>query len=595
MKRILLTIVCIYLAALANAQIAKWLIEPMYDDIHMAAGIDAIITDSANTKTLWSYDGKRLATTTNEIFEFRENLSVSTVPGTANIACVFKSNGESIKIANCNVAHAYPYYSCGKLLVQEGMYYRFVSVDGSINGGKYTKAYPYFNGYASCQTFLNMEKQKDPYLLLVNKNEEMVQFSYNGKNFGTDDVEFISSVNDENLAIVVIKHKLYKFNGTDGSLSPVFASEDETNLKNQAKIDGDLNQCYSKVDENTSVLTAKCGKSGEVSFEFDNMLKPVSFAANGDLKKYSAKKEEKKEFTSPLRMDTKGNLYGIYWDSEEMLPAQFDKLSTCFDNKAFVQLKGKYGMLAIDKDAKFSLKINKGNDVAFLHQKFETVVRVDMPTYILSDKTYLEIDPSTGIELDKTSREKKNTESGNFVEYNCVLNIPENLPDEIEEISYPIQVVYNGLKSPVINHKINAWFYKKFEVEEDESQRHVDHGTLTFVFNIKNAQLDGAIVKFDVSVLADTLSVQREDKMSETRYKYKVEGLNEGTNNIVVQILEQGCPPASFPFEVEYHKPVPKTKKAPAEQEKVVIKKKAKMQQQPKKQTSTSPTPRLEL
>ena len=52
MKRTLLTIVCVCVASLANAQIAKWLIEPMYDDIHMAAGIDAIITDSANTKTL---------------------------------------------------------------------------------------------------------------------------------------------------------------------------------------------------------------------------------------------------------------------------------------------------------------------------------------------------------------------------------------------------------------------------------------------------------------------------------------------------------------------------------------------------------------
>ena len=563
----------------------------MYDDIHMAAGIDAIITDSANTKTLWSYDGKRLATTTNEIFEFRENLSVSTVPGTANIACVFKSNGESIKIENCNVAHAYPYYSCGKLLVQEGIYYRFVGVDGSFNGGKYTKAYPYFNDYASCQTFLNMEKQKDPYFLLVNKNEEMVKFSFNGKNFDTDDIEFISSVNDENLAIVVLKHKLYKFNGADGSLSPVFASEDETNLKNQAKLDGDLNMCYKKVDDNIYVLTAKCGKNGEVSFEFDNMLKPVSFTTNGETKKYSVREEVKREFTSPLRMEPEGNLYGIYWESEVMLPAQFEKLSTCFENKAFVKLNGKFGMLAIDKDAKFSLKINKGNDVAFLHQKFETAVRVDMPSYILSDKTYLEIDPSCGIELDKTSREMKNTESGNFVEYNCVLNIPENLPDEIEEISYPIQVVYNGLKSPVINHKINAWFYKKFEVEEDETQRHVEHGTLTFVFNIKNAQLDGSIVKFDVSVLADTLSVQREDKMSETRYKYKVDGLNEGINNIVVQILEQGCPPASFPFEVEYHKPVAKTKTKPAEHEKVVIKKKAKVQQP----TPTHSTPRLEI
>lgn len=591
MKRTLLTFICICLTGLANAQIAKWLIEPLYDDIHMAVGIDAIVTDSANTKTLWSFEGRRLATTPNEIFDFRENRSVSTVPGTANIACVFKNNGESIKIENCNVAHAYPYYSCGKLLVQEGIYYRFVGVDGSFNGGKYTKAYPYFNDYASCQTFLNMEKQKDPYFLLVNKNEEMVQFSFNGKNFDTDDIEFISSVNDENLAIVVLKHKLYKFNGADGSLSPVFASEDETNLKNQAKLDGDLNMCYKKVDDNTYVLTAKCGKKGDVSFEFDNMLKPVSFTTNGEIKKYSVREEVKREFTSPLRMETEGNLYGIYWESEVMLPAQFEKLSTCFENKAFVKLNGKFGMLAIDKDAKFSLKINKGNDVAFLHQKFETAVRVDMPSYILSDKTYLEIDPSSGIELDKTSREKKNTESGNFVEYNCVLNIPENLPDEIEEISYPIQVVYNGLKSPVINHKINAWFYKKFEVEEDETQRHVEHGTLTFVFNIKNAQLDGSIVKFDVSVLADTLSVQREDKMSETRYKYKVDGLNEGINNIVVQILEQGCPPASFPFEVEYHKPVPKTKTKSAEQEKVVIKKKAKVQQP----TPTHSTPRLEI
>ena len=591
MKRTLLTFICICLAGLANAQIAKWLIEPLYDDIHMAVGIDAIVTDSANTKTLWSFEGRRLATTPNEIFDFRENRSVSTVPGTANIACVFKNNGESIKIENCNVAHAYPYYSCGKLLVQEGIYYRFVGVDGSFNGGKYTKAYPYFNDYASCQTFQNMEKQKDPYFLLVNKNEEMVQFSFNGKNFDTDDIEFISSVNDENLAIVVLKHKLYKFNGTDGSLSPVFASEDETNLKNQAKLDGDLNMYYKKVDDNTYVLTAKCGKNGEVSFEFDNMLKPVSFTTNGETKKYSVREEVKREFTSPLRMETEGNLYGIYWESEEMLPAQFEKLSTCFENKAFVKLNGKFGILAIDKDAKFSLKINKGNDVAFLHQKFETAIRVDMPSYILSDKTYLEIDPSCGIELDKTSREIKNTESGNFVEYNCVLNIPENLPDEIEEISYPIQVVYNGLKSPVINHKINAWFYKKFEVEEDETQRHVEHGTLTFVFNIKNAQLDGSIVKFDVSVLADTLSVQREDKMSETRYKYKVDGLNEGINNIVVQILEQGCPPASFPFEVEYHKPVAETDTKPAEQEKVVIKKKAKVQQP----TPTPSTPRLEI
>lgn len=61
--------------------------------------------------------------------------------------------------------------------------------------------------------------------------------------------------------------------------------------------------------------------------------------------------------------------------------------------------------------------------------------------------------------------------------------------------------------------------------------------------------------------------------MSEVRHKCKVHSLREGVNNIVVQIVEQGCPPASFPFEVEYHKPVARSKNKPAEKEKVTIKK----------------------
>lgn len=592
MKKIISILILTSLISSTHAQIAKWLIEPYYDDIHMAIGTNAVITDSADSKILWSFDGKRLAKTSNDIFNFKEKRSVSTIPGTANIANIFKDNGDIIKIENCKVTHVYPYYSCGQLLVQQDAFFRFVDLEGNIDESKYSKAYPFFNGYASCQTYMNMDKLKDPFLLLINTKGESVDFTYNGKSFDTDDIEFISSVNDENTAIVVLKHRVYTFDAKNKTLSPIFATEDDINIKNQAKLEGELNECYKKADDETSTLTAKCGKTGYVTIEFDNMLKPVSITANDVVKKYNVYEETRREITSPLRMGSANNLYGIYWDSEEMLPPQFDKLLTCFDNKAFVMLNGKYGMLEINKNDNFSLKMNKGNDIAFLHQKFETTLRIDMPAYILSDKTYLEVDPKYGAELDKTSRKKKNTEDGNFVEYSCTLTIPENLPDEIEEITYPIQVLYNGLKSPIINHKVNAWFYKKFEIEEDESQRNVEHGTLTFVFNIKNSQLDGSIVKFDVSVQADTLSVMREEKMSETRYKYKVYGLKEGINNVVVQVLEQGCPPASFPFEVEYHKPVAKSKTTAAEKEKVVIKKKQKIQYPQKTKT---PTPQLSI
>lgn len=589
MKRLLFTIIYACFFSFVNAQIAKWLIDPSYESIRMANGIDAIITDSLGTKVLWTYEGKRLAEITSDISEFREDLSVTIEPESANIASILKNNGEIINIKNCKVAHSFPYFSCGKLLVLQGRNYRFIGKNGNMGVEIYEKAYPFFNGYASCQTLSN-GKQKESHLLLIDKNENVVQFSYNGKNVKNEDINFISSVNDENIAIVVIKHKLYYFNGRDASLSPVFSSADITDIKNQAKIDKDFSKCYyANIGTQPTTLIAKCGKNTTISFEFDRMLRPIAISANGTRKKYDVKVTKRKDFDSPLKGISDGNLYGIYWKGLQVLPPQFDEVLTCFGNKAFVKRNGKYGMLEVDKDDRFSLRINKGNDIAFLHQKYETIIRVDMPTYILSDKTYIEVAPDCGIELDKTSREKKNTESGNFIEYNCVLTIPENLPDEIEEVTYPVQILYNGLRSPIINHKVNAWFYKKFEVEEDDSQRSVEQGTLTIVFNIKNAQIDGSIVKFDVTVSADTLEVQREDKMSESRYKYKVFNLNEGINNVTVQVHEQGCPPASFPFEVEYHRPVDESKTTSPETEKVVIKKRP----IEKKQQTT--TPRLEI
>lgn len=590
MKRNLFFLLCLTATMMADAQIARWLIQPSYDNIYMASGIDAVLTDSAGIKSLWSFDGKKLLSTPDIIFSFKEKRAISIKSGTNKITGIIKDNGEHIEVDSCNITYQYPYYSCGKLLVQSGSFYHYLDLDGKILKGKFTAAYPFFNGYAACCTYEDWEKQKDPYFLLIDEHEETVSFSFNGKKIPQNDIDFISSVNDENVGVVVIKKKVYYFDGKQKQLSAVFAREGESNLKEQAKLKGDIEQCITFAPDSTTQLVAKCGKASTLLIQFDSMLRPISITIDGNEKNYSLRNEKKKSYTSPLKIRESDNLYGICWQQEEILPPQFDRIVACFDNKALVRLNGRYGMLAVNKEAKFRIRLNKGNDIAFLHQKFETTIRVDMPTIISSDETYLEIDNKSGCDLDKTSRHKKDTESGNFVEYNCSLNIPDDLPDEIVEISYPIQILYDGLKSPVVQHKVNAWFYKKFEVEEDESQRSLSQGTLTFVFNIKNVQSDGNIYKTDVSVLADTLKVEREDKMSETRYKYKVYGLNEGINNVVIQIVEQGCPPVSFPFEVEYHKPVARTRNKPAEVEKVIIKRKPK-----EKQKLEKSTPRLEI
>lgn len=564
---------------LVNAQIAKWLIEPLYDTIQLAEGANAIISDSAGIKILWSFEGKRLAQISAEISAFKEKRSVCFVPNTTSVACILKDNGEKVSIGNCNVMRSFPYFSCRKLLVQEDRFYRYVNLDGAMDDGFYINAYPFFNGYASCQAYKNIDKEKEPYYLLINNNGGHVQFQINGKYISEEDIEFISSVNDENIAVVVIKNKIYKFNVKEGLLSPVYAKDNETNPKNQAKLDGGFDKCYTRTG-NKTFLTAKCGKKDRISFEFDYLLRPVSFSVNGDqIKKYISKVIKKSDIQSSLSVRELGNVQGIYSGNEEMLPPQFEKVLTCFEDKALVLLNGRYGMLEINKDAKFSIEIYKGKVIPFLHQTFETKIRIDMPSYILSDRTDLEIGSDCGLKLDMPSKYMKDTKSGNYIEYDCYLTIPADLFDSIREIQYPIQVLYNGLKSSLIYHKVKAYFVKKFEVIEDEGRSCVKNGILTFVFDVKNIAKDDEIVKTKVEVLSDTLlSVFLEDNPSETHYKYVINNLQEGLNNIIVRVTEPGCPPVSFPFEVVYHKPVPKTKTTEAAEETVVIKKKSKTQ-----------------
>ena len=575
MKRIILSIACLFSAAAIKAQIAEWLIPPKYDGIGVASGIEAVVTDSSGVRTLWSFDGKRILTTPNVLYPFVEGRAVSCRPGSPQIAGIYREDGSLIPVADVCVAHGYPYFSEGKLLVQKDGLYMYMDKDGVIQKGLYSNAYPYLNGYSVYDYWMNFAKRKDLRHGLRTP-EGMVALIYDDKVFFPEDVEFISSVNDENIGVVVIKRRVYFFHGEDKSLSPVFSSESETNLKNQAKLIDDVERCIVRKADSLISFSARCGKTGMVSFDFDEMLRPVSLTRNGEKHDYERHATPARTVESLLRVSEKDGLYGIFLGKDEMLPPQFEEVRICDGNRAFVRLGGKYGMLTFHKDAGFRLKMNKGDDIAFRHQKFETTIRVDLPTIVSADKTSIEIDPATGCDLDKTSKEGRNTDSGNYVQYNCVLNIPSSLPDELTEVEYPVRIMYDGLRSSVIPFKVNAWHYKYFVVDVDDSQTTIENGTVSFVFNINAERIasDG-VYPTTVNIQADTLGYELE-KMSETRYKCKVIALSEGVNNITVQIIEQGCPPATFPFEVEYHKPVAETRTTPAEKEKVTIKKKPK-------------------
>ena len=219
--------------------------------------------------------------------------------------------------------------------------------------------------------------------------------------------------------------------------------------------------------------------------------------------------------------------------------------------------------------------MNKGDDIAFRHQKYETTLRVDFPTFVPSLTTTVEMENTEGCELDKTSRIAVDTESGNYVQYNCVLSIPPSLPDELTEVSYPLHIVYDGIRSGVIPFKVKAWHYKYFVVDLDDNQTSFSDRTLSFVFNINAERIaQDAIYPTDVTVLTQSAETILE-KLSETRFKCSIPNLQEGFTAFDVQVVEQGCPPALFPFVVEYHAAKPKTRTTPAQPQVLNIRKRA--------------------
>ena len=562
-----------------KGQVTKWLISPMYDNIYMATGENLIITDSLDKKIIWSLSGKRLAMTVYQISSYEEGFAVATKKGTGEITGFYDKDGTFTPLSRCEVSHSMPYFSNNHLLVKNGGFYSFINTKGELGTAQYVEAYPFANGYASCKTYANIQKKKDPYLLLLTDKDERISFSYEGKQFDNDDIEFISSVNDENIGFVVAKHRLYYFNGKDRSLSPVFARKNEINIKNQAKLEDDLSLCISSESDSVHVLKARCGKKDLIRIRFNNLWSPLSISlADGDYS-YQKNSQDLHFFDSPFSIIKYEGKYGISWDGKEILPPQLDNIMACFDDKAFVSLSGKCGMFQVMKDEEFKININKGNPIDFRHQKYETTIRLDLPKQISSHNTRIEIDPNSGCEVDMPSGEKKDTEFGNYIQYNCVLNIPKSLPDEMyndarNEIIYPTQIVYDGLKSPIIPFKVKAWHYKYFNVDVNDSETLINQGSVSFTFNINAERNPGeAVYPTSVNIQTDSLKCELE-KISETRYKCKVLALNEGKNNIVVQILEEGCPPASFPFEVTYTKPSARTRNKPAVKEDVVIKKK---------------------
>ena len=590
MRKILLLFIGLIGCVSVEAQLAKWVIHPVFNSLSVKVDNRILATDSAGWTSLWTFDGKRIFETEHEIQAFNEGVATIVEKNTRSIIGFIDMSGTFTALPDMEIAYDDPYFHDGYLCFKDGDSYGYCMRDGNVAYmAESVKSYPFHSGYAPYLTFAQMDKRKDPYYGYHTSGNRLIYYRiYNGekvKDFEPDEISFLSGIGPNGKGVAVIKNKLYWFSASTGMFEPLLWGDEESEKRRHLTLEGDYRQYFLSLPSDSVVIRAKYGRKQKAVLRFDNELVPARFTFDDEDLLFETSVPTSVKYETSLSSYGKGQK-GLSMNSKPILPQQFDEVSLMYGNRAFVKKQGRWGILEILPDLTYQISVNKGEDIAFRHQKFETQVRLDLPAEISAKEARIDIPESTGCIIDKTSRETKDTESGNFVVYNCSLNIPRSLPDTITEITYsPMVVSYDGISmfdSPI---RVRAWHLKYYNVDPIDSETTVDNGVASFTINI-NAQrnVGEGDYPFEVRIEADSITVDYE-KISETRYKCTVYNLQEGDNSLNIFVTEKGCPSSIFPFEITYTKPVPKKK----EKEKVVIRKKS---AEAKKESST---PRLEI
>ena len=555
MKRIACSLFSLLCLAYANAQVAQWLVPPEYDWIEVSPENNVILAQQGFNHHIWDMNSHCLAKVNDDLYPFSEGYAVATTPETTNVIAVYDLEGKKTVIKDrVQLGWGYPLFHDGFLLVNDGNYFYYMDPEGGFDPTPYYQAYPFSHGYASCFTFVQLRKMKDPMHLLIDTNLEPLELDYEGKMLPANDIEFISSVSDDGVAIIVYKGKLYYFDAATTELSPVLPLSGDTNIKNQARMDGDLEDAFKQVDDSTKVLMGKCGKK-RLGITIDAItLKPISMMIGDDERSFQKENHANADSPTALRAvkDLTTGKFALYMGDKEILPPQLDGVEQLKGNTALVTMNEKLGLLRVNADDHFAFRINDNEPMGFRHKHFNTTIRLNMPGYINAEETSIEIDPQTGCTIDKRSKVAKNNSDGSYVEYNCKLVCPQGIGDDAKPISYPAYIVYQGLRTPMTVANGKAWHSKYFYVDVNQQDVNLTGNTLNFIVNISAERIAGdEVYPFIPSLATENLRFEME-KVSDTRYKCTVYDLKPGNNNIIVRVTEEGCPPADYTFEVNY-------------------------------------------
>lgn len=540
----------------SNAQIAKWIVRPTFDHIHLVPGTN-IYKGGVNDSTyLWDSNGTLLLGTKYYIGPFVNNVAV--VSSNNLLKGIVKTNGQYISKENETSAFEidtkHPVYINERLLVQQDGEYLFIDQEGNNVSSTYLKAYPFHNNYATVVSYENYEKKKGAIYGLIRNDNSDVHFSLNGKPVKQEDITFVSTPNDQHKSLLIIKKDVYIYDNTDNSL--VRLSTDRSANKKMFVSLRSSDFSVEMLEDGAMAITLDKGKA----FLDDGCLLTKIELDGGVPMEFNKSQEFIKSVDSDLKItkSPEGDDFGIDWirnadETIPILPPQFQDVSDLRGINAVVCLKDKFGIVQLVRGASFEMSLNDGKDVGFKHGVYSSNVQASLPNFISYNDAVIRSEKNNLCDIIPVSRTGADTREGNYLQYNCKLIFPEGIDENRSERTYYFTVEYEGLKSVAIPIKTKVWYIQQYDVDI-ESASILDENVCIQVNVSRLSDIgDDNTYWFNVDMTSDMPISKSFKKINEGVYEFQLSDLAEGSHNIDIVVNEDNCPPVKFPFVINYN------------------------------------------
>lgn len=538
-------------------QIAHWKVQPTFDDVKILPN-GLIATINGQKCGLYDNNGNELLPIEYDgITDFTDNVALLFNDG--KFSGIVNERGNVVDLSNSGYTPILyqTFFSDNYLNVskqkdgdtQSEFYY--IDKKGNEVAGPFIAGLPYSDGFALIRKYGNEKKQEDLYWAFIDANQREINIPTFDKK---QSIQFLSSFRNGR-AVCIYKNKGYFV--TD-SLMVLPLNVDTLNTKkSQLVIDGKTFDI--QTNQENIVLTAK-----NAVLTFNRLMQLDKIEADGNIiYEYVSPAIEETSISSEFSQNGKVGEYGLTYNGNVLLPAQFTDVKLLNGKYALVKLNDKWGFITVDPNNQFQFKLNNNEHIGFNHRFYIAKLATLMPSYIKCNNTTV-YSKSPDCEIQVESRNEIENIERNTLTYDCKLSIPESLSDTLASQEYTYTLKYDGLQSIDYKVSIPEWYVKYYEVELSNTKFTVNpNDTIAVEFDLVKTDAarndDTNYFKTVELITPDNDNIPL-NKITENHYSFRIGSGDRDRLSFIVKITESGCPSIEYPFEMVFTKPAPKSK-----------------------------------